>query len=471
MVWNLPLPFQFIDSDDRDSFYRIPKGSTAIPLAPHPGAFGVMRKFDVHAGLDFYCPEGTPVCAVEDGTVVSIRPFTGTSVDMPWWRDTDVVMVEGKSGVVFYGEVSPSSDLKEGMRISAGQGVGENKRVLINDKGRPLCMLHLELHKHGTRIDPLWPHAEGISHAETKPASILDPTPFMLEAARNALLNTLHKTLKEIVSRAQTLPLARQEQLKQTLGALENKYPRLDQRQCAEILLNNAEIIIPAYSPLEQPLVSNVPVVIPGASTLCYGADPQDGSLSIVLIQRSEKDHKDQHLYGIPGGYINPGFYSIDKDSVITPHYGEQPCDAAIRENYEELTDGQGHPLLSLNSTRLAIIKTGIDDSFLSYGRLPVLYTIFAVELSNEEMRLIHEHSNRMQNDTAYRRSVYTHSRGEITNVTVMNLEKAAQLSSEQFKYHHSLQAIQMLHDRTTQQPQAFASLLFSKPAKNKLAL
>lgn len=48
--------------------------------------------------------------------------------------------------------------------------------------GSPRSMLHLELHVRGTREDPVWNVEEGKSPFETKPGSILDPTPAMRQA-------------------------------------------------------------------------------------------------------------------------------------------------------------------------------------------------------------------------------------------------------------------------------------------------
>lgn len=151
-------------------------GSTIIPVGRHPGAYGVTRRHHVHEGVDLYCPEWTRVAAVETGEVVAIIPFTGQNGDSPWWEDTDAVLVEGQTGVVVYGEVEPS--VKVGQRILAGERIGYVKRVLKKDKGRPMSMLHIELHDHSTRDAPEWP-VNG-----PKPATLRDPTPFLMEMLR-----------------------------------------------------------------------------------------------------------------------------------------------------------------------------------------------------------------------------------------------------------------------------------------------
>jgi murein DD-endopeptidase MepM/ murein hydrolase activator NlpD len=174
--WYSPLlDFKLIPSRDSESFKSLKKFEIAIPLAPHPGSFAFVRKHHIHEGVDLYCPEGTPVTAVEDGTVVAVLPFTGAKASSSYWSDTDAVLVEGRTGVVVYGEISTT--LTVGQMIKAKNLIGCVKTVLIHDKGRPMAMLHLELHKHGTRDAPEWPRRG------ERPNTLLDPTWFLLNAA------------------------------------------------------------------------------------------------------------------------------------------------------------------------------------------------------------------------------------------------------------------------------------------------
>ena len=171
-AWHNPLPLALVRTDDSMSFARMAAGETGLPVAPHPGAFGVQRKNHTHEGIDLYAPHGTPVFAVEAGTVVAVKPFTGPHAGLPWWLDTWVVFVEGPSGVVLYGEVEPS--VAPGDVLAAGQVLGTVSTVLSKDKGRPRAMLHLELHTAGSRIAPEW-----LVHDE-RPAQLLDPTPYLM---------------------------------------------------------------------------------------------------------------------------------------------------------------------------------------------------------------------------------------------------------------------------------------------------
>lgn len=136
---------------------------------PHAGGvFGAVRKYDIHTGIDLYCESGDPVYAIEDGIVVNVCHFTGQKVGSDWWNDTDAVLIEGKSGVILYGELE--SKVKVGDSIKEGQHIGNILTVLKVDKGLPINMLHLELYKSGYRGDgEIW------NLNTTKPDMLLDP--------------------------------------------------------------------------------------------------------------------------------------------------------------------------------------------------------------------------------------------------------------------------------------------------------
>ena len=142
-----PIPFNFVVTPDSFSFRNFPDGVTGIPVAPHPGAFGVQRKFHTHEGIDLYCPSGTPVYAMESGVVVAVVPFTGPKANFPHWHDTNAVFVEDNDGVWVYGEIQDAVSLHQ--TVQAGDLLGHVIHVLRNDKGRPMSMLHLERHVQG----------------------------------------------------------------------------------------------------------------------------------------------------------------------------------------------------------------------------------------------------------------------------------------------------------------------------------
>lgn len=172
--WHSPLRLDLIPTSDSESYKSMREGETGLPLAPHPGAFGVRRKFHSHEGIDLYCSEGTPVYSVEPGEIVEIIPFTGKLVNSPWWNDTMAVLVEGASGVVVYGEIIPV--VQVGEKLDCGALIGHVKQVLTKDKGRPMAMLHLELHSKGARDAPEW--------VDERPDTLLDPTEHLLNCRK-----------------------------------------------------------------------------------------------------------------------------------------------------------------------------------------------------------------------------------------------------------------------------------------------
>jgi phosphopantothenoylcysteine decarboxylase len=150
---------------------------TGIPIENHPGSFGIQRKHEQHTGIDLYTNDGEPVTSVEDGTVVCIEPFTGPKDNSPWWNDTDCVLVEGASGVICYGEITPYPSLKVGTQLKRGWFVGKVKRVLHEGKERTDIVGH----------KPNMLHVELYPHKQYKPSNgfeefLRDPTPFLLES-------------------------------------------------------------------------------------------------------------------------------------------------------------------------------------------------------------------------------------------------------------------------------------------------
>jgi phosphopantothenoylcysteine decarboxylase len=149
--------------------------SPGIPVGTHPGAFGVPRKMYTHPGVDLYTTPRHDVVAMEPGTVVANEIFTGPLAGSPWWNDTAAVLIEGRSGVVCYGEIS--SELKVGDKVRRGELIGYVFPVLKEGKERPdiaghsRYMLHIELYSHGqTKPLELW------APGAPKPDFLMDPT-------------------------------------------------------------------------------------------------------------------------------------------------------------------------------------------------------------------------------------------------------------------------------------------------------
>lgn len=168
----------FVTTDSFSFRVRDLRTETELPLASHPGAFGVVRKNHVHEGVDLYGLPGDEVIAMEAGVVVGIGPFTGKAAGSPWWGETQYLLVEGNSGVFNYGEIVARDGLEVGQLVQQGEVLGHLERVLLNDKGRPTTMLHVELYAPKTKA----PVTSWALDAP-KPQELLNPTELLIHAA------------------------------------------------------------------------------------------------------------------------------------------------------------------------------------------------------------------------------------------------------------------------------------------------
>jgi len=157
--------------------FPLKKYKYSIPIGDDLGAFGVCRKFDIHTGVDLYCEEGDEVFAIEDGEIISIKYFTGPSINMPWWNDTFAVGIKGKSGIINYGEIQPNPFLNVGDIIKQGELIGNVIPVLKKDKGKvpSINMLHLELYSEYDGDWIVW------QLNTPQPPNLLNPTELLLK--------------------------------------------------------------------------------------------------------------------------------------------------------------------------------------------------------------------------------------------------------------------------------------------------
>lgn len=154
-----------------------------IPSDNHAGAFGVTRKNHIHEGVDLYTETHNPVYAMESGTVVCIKPFTGISAGSDWWNDTQCIMISGDSGVLNYGELTIDT-LFVGDRVSKGQYLGKIETVLKIDKGLPMSMLHFERYIIGT-VEPITEWSLNMD----QPTTLCDPSLLLIRAQYNKMMN------------------------------------------------------------------------------------------------------------------------------------------------------------------------------------------------------------------------------------------------------------------------------------------
>lgn len=115
---------------------------------PEHGRFGARRKYDIHTGLDLYFDDGEKIFSLEKGIVINIFNFTGQAAGLPWWEDTKGVLIRHDEYCLLYGEVD-SIDLSIGDIVNEGTYIGKVKRVLKEDKGLPMSMLHIEMYELG----------------------------------------------------------------------------------------------------------------------------------------------------------------------------------------------------------------------------------------------------------------------------------------------------------------------------------
>lgn len=133
--------------------FPLKKYNHIIPENGHHGAFGTIRKHDIHTGVDLYCEPNQDVYAIESGIVIGVEKFTGEWAGSPWWNNTSAVFILGESGIILYGELELEKHLKLGKRVKRGRGLGKAQTVLKKDKGLPLTMLHMELYDHKVWIE------------------------------------------------------------------------------------------------------------------------------------------------------------------------------------------------------------------------------------------------------------------------------------------------------------------------------
>lgn len=123
------------------------KRNIDINSIPYHGRFSAIRKHDIHTGLDLYCEDDSPFYCVEDGIIINIFDFTGETVGSPWWNNTKAILVRCNKYLILYGEID--TDLKVGDEVKQGDRLGIVKRVLKENKGLPMTMLHIEAYELG----------------------------------------------------------------------------------------------------------------------------------------------------------------------------------------------------------------------------------------------------------------------------------------------------------------------------------
>lgn len=162
--------------------------SRIVPEKGSPGSFWEDRGDRRHAGVDLYAPAGTPVLAVEAGTVLEVALFTSPEV-REYWNETYSVLMESSGRLLRYAEMSHAA-VRPGERVAAGQQVGRVGQVLnlerVDENAPPyiyrlrLKQVHSMLHFEMYSAPPDPQHYLGGNYfLSAPPPALLDPTGYL----------------------------------------------------------------------------------------------------------------------------------------------------------------------------------------------------------------------------------------------------------------------------------------------------
>jgi hypothetical protein len=186
MPWQSPFKLKLVACKNIKDWKKLkPAEEALLPLPPHPGAFGDVRLRHIHEGVDLYTLPDTPIYAIEDGLIVGVTPLSGGATRNAYWHDMEAVLVQGKSGLLVYGELAPLKGLAPAQKVKAGELLGHiypkgyhYKNTNRKDEDEDHRFFHLELHHPEIRLPTKW------LVDQPKPETLHDPTPFLMEIAR-----------------------------------------------------------------------------------------------------------------------------------------------------------------------------------------------------------------------------------------------------------------------------------------------
>jgi Peptidase family M23 len=170
----------------RPRHWPLPGIERGLPPEGSPGSFWEDRGDRRHAGVDLYAPAGSPVVAIEDGTVISTGVFTSAG-PVPYWNQTYQVIIAHTSGIFCrYAELGDIFT-GPGVPVSGGEVIGHVGTVLdparigagsppyirsLKEQGRG-SMLHLEV--YDAVPGPSQDYLGGNWFTRERPARLLDP--------------------------------------------------------------------------------------------------------------------------------------------------------------------------------------------------------------------------------------------------------------------------------------------------------
>jgi hypothetical protein len=178
----------------RQRYWPLPGVGRVLPPDGTPGSFWEDRGDRCHGGLDLYAPPGSPVAAIEDGTVLSAGVFTSPDL-VPYWNRTFEVTISHHSGIFCrYAELGDIS-VEAGFSVRGGEVIGHVGEVLDLSRIGPEAPRYIRSLKergHGSML-----HIEAFSAApgpapgylggnwftRERPAHLLDPALVLGDAA------------------------------------------------------------------------------------------------------------------------------------------------------------------------------------------------------------------------------------------------------------------------------------------------
>lgn len=147
VLWQSPVDYRRISRGVGQATVIVRRRVLAKPKTPNGKPRTVIRSFRTrgqHQGVDFAAPQGTPVVAVADGTVVHAGRNGGYG---------NLVVVDHGGGVTTYYAHLSAFSVQEGGKVERGQEIGQ-----VGSTGRSTGPhLHYEIRKDDRYLDPADP--------------------------------------------------------------------------------------------------------------------------------------------------------------------------------------------------------------------------------------------------------------------------------------------------------------------------
>lgn len=216
------------------------------------------------------------------------------------------------------------------------------------------------------------------------------------------------------------------------LQYMQEKYPHLNapdflRRHFSRVVLGE----LPAYSGRHERgyQINAVTTVTASSCAACYAYDSVAGDWVFVATKKRLGDGSCDTRIALLGGFTN-----LDQLPDKDTGEGEQPAEGIIREIFEETTDANGRPLLSIQPDRLRLIYSGIDYRGWEQGLQGTHNTGFSVHLTPEEFCRIKQHSDRTQSDEAYSMAVSIATNNEVAQIVLIPARQLIHMSAQDFR-------------------------------------